>query len=163
MRTRYHDLLTTLVDGGVEFILVGGVAANLHGSARATFDLDVVYARSRENLARMETALAPLSPYLRGAPPGLPFKLDTTTLRNGLNFTLTTTSGDLDILGEIAGGRTYEELLPHSVLMEAGNVRFRCVTLERLIVVKNAAGRTKDLEVLAELRSLQRERGGARG
>lgn len=90
--TDFDALLATLADGGVEFILIGGLAAAAHGSIRATRDVDVLYARSAENLARIEAALAPLSPYLRGAPPGLPFRLDAATLRAGLNFTLSTAS-----------------------------------------------------------------------
>ena len=61
-----------------------------------------MYARDAENLGRTARALAPLHPYLRGAPPGLPFSLDTQTLAAGFNFTLTTAAGDIDLLGEIA-------------------------------------------------------------
>jgi hypothetical protein len=87
----------------VESVGVRGFAATVLGSPRITIDLDVVYARDRENLARLARVLEPLSPYLRGAPPGLPFRLDVATLERGLNFTLTTSAGDLDLLGEIAG------------------------------------------------------------
>jgi hypothetical protein len=75
---------------------VRGLAATIHGAARATYDVDVVYARTPENLSRIVAALAPLRPYLRGAPAGLPFTWDIETLSKGLNFTLTTTAGDLD-------------------------------------------------------------------
>src|SRR5688572_19348463 len=99
--TDIKAILHTLVDGGVRFILVGGAAATAHGSARLTLDLDIVYDRAADNLAALERALAAVRPYLRGAPPGLPFKLDVSTLRAGLNFTLVTALGDLDLLGEI--------------------------------------------------------------
>jgi hypothetical protein len=85
--TDLRGLLERLVNSGVEFILVGGVAAAVHGSARLTYDLDVVYARGDDNLRRLVDALADLHPYLRGAPPGLPFRWDAETLRRGLNFT----------------------------------------------------------------------------
>ena len=98
--TDFEGLLRALADGRVDFILVGGVAARAHGSARLTQDLDVVYARSAENIERLALALAPLAPYLRGAPPGLPFRIDAPTIRRGLNFTLTTALGDLDLLGD---------------------------------------------------------------
>ena len=88
--TQLERLLTALCDAEVEFILVGGVAARAHGSSRLTDDLDVAYARSSANLRRIVTALAPFAPYLRGAPPGLPFDWSVATLRAGLNFTLTT-------------------------------------------------------------------------
>jgi hypothetical protein len=64
----FSNLLRTLLDAEVEFILVGGVAGVLHGAARATYDVDVVYRRSPENLSRLVKALAPHAPYLRGAP-----------------------------------------------------------------------------------------------
>src|SRR5438552_2046620 len=102
------------MERGVSFILVGGVAATVHGSPRLTSDVDVVYERSPRNIRKLVDALADLSPYPRGAPLGLPFQWNEQTISRGLNFTLTTTLGDLDVLGEIAGGGTYPELLPHT-------------------------------------------------
>jgi hypothetical protein len=154
----FAGLLRTLASAGVEFVVVGGVAGAAHGLARATYDLDVVYSRAAPNLERLEAALAPLAPYLRGAPPGLPFRLDAETLRRGLNFTLTTTLGDLDLLGEIAGGGGYAQLVPDSDEAVLFDARCRFLGLEKLIQVKRAAGRPKDLEVIAELEALKEER-----
>ena len=159
MITDYAKVLRVLTDAGVEFVLIGGVAADLHGSARATFDVDVVYSRKRTNLAKVVEALGPYNPYLRGAPPGLPFQFDLATVRNGLNFTLSTGLGDVDLLGEVAGGGNYEQLLSHSVEIDAFGIRCRCVTLERLIQLKRAAGRPKDLESIAELQLLLETQG----
>ncbi len=150
--------LQELHRGGVEFIIVGGAAATIHGSARMTQDLDLVYARTPENIARLAAALAPHSPYLRGAPPGLPFRWDAETIRRGLNFTLTTTLGDLDLLGGIVGGGGYADLLSHSQVVKLSGSEYRCLGLARLIHVKRAAGRPKDLEAVAELEALQEER-----
>lgn len=158
MSAEFDKLLPALVNGDIEFILVGGLAGIVHGAARLTYDVDIIYARTSGNFERIATALKPLAPYLRDAPPGLPFKLDKVTLRNGLNFTLTTKLGDLDLLGEVAGGGTYRNLLPHSFLLEAYGVEFRCVDLETLINLKRAAGRPKDLEAIAELQALLKER-----
>lgn len=155
--TDFPALLRALADAGVDFIVVGGAAATAHGAARLTLDLDVVYGRSAENLRRLVSALAPHAPYLRGAPPGLPFLWDERTLRQGLNFTLTTALGDIDLLGEITGGGDYEALLPHSVLLEPFGVPCPCLGLERLIHVKRAAGRPKDLEAIAELEAIWEE------
>ena len=103
----------------------------------------------------MAKVLRPHHPYLRGAPPGLPFRLDVETLRAGLNFTLLTDLGWLDLLGEITGGGRYEDLLPHSIAVEAFGVSCRVPDLETLIRTKKLAGRPKDLEALAELESLR--------
>ena len=156
--TDFEGLLRALVSAGVEFIVIGGVAAKAHGSPRLTVDVDVVYARSAENLRRLTSALSPLEPYLRGAPPGLPFRFDPETVQRGLNFTLRTTRGDIDLLGEIVGGGGYEALLPHSRELEMFGLRCRCLELDKLIEVKRAAGRPKDLEAIAELEAIREER-----
>src|SRR6266851_2794868 len=158
MGPNFRDILPMLTHGNVRFIVIGGGAATAHGSARVTYDVDVVYARDPENLHNVVVALQPYRPYLRGAPPGLPFLWDEQTLQAGLNFTLTTTLGDLDLLGEVAGGGSYERLLADSKEMDAFGVRCHFVTLEKLIQLKRAAGRPKDLEVIAELQALLEER-----
>jgi len=145
-----------LIHGGAEFIVIGGVAAIIHGSARATFDVDLLYLRDEQNIQRLANSLAPYNPYLREAPPGLPFAWDAKTIRHGLNFTLTTDLGDIDLLGDV-GGETYQTLLPHSFEVEAFGVHFKCIDLPTLIRIKEAAGRRKDLEAIAELRVLLEE------
>ncbi len=157
--TDFARLLRVLLDDAVEFILVGGVAGVLHGAARATYDVDVVYRRSPDNLSRLVEALAPHGPYLRGAPSGLPFSFDVETLRRGLNFTLTTALGDIDLLGDVTGGGRYEDLLAHSQPIPLLGTTCQCVTLEGLIRLKRAAGRPKDIEAIAELEALRAESG----
>lgn len=152
--TDFEGLIQRLRGADARFVLVGGFAATVLGSPRTTIDLDIVYARDAENLARLAQVLEPLSPYLRGAPPGLPFRLDVDTLSRGLNFTLTTTLGDLDLLGEVAGGGNYQALLPHSTRIRVFDTDVDVVTLRQLIHLKRAAGRPKDLEAIAELESL---------
>jgi hypothetical protein len=99
-------LLERLAAAGVEFIVIGGVAAAVHGSALITYDLDIVYRRTPDNVDRLAAALDPLGPYLRGAPEGLPFRFDAATIARGLNFTLTTTLGAIDLLGEVGSDRS---------------------------------------------------------
>jgi predicted nucleotidyltransferase len=158
MNGGFGTLLRALAEHQVRFIIIGGVAATVHGSARLTRDIDVVYARDAENVGRIVTAMAPFAPYLRGAPAGLPFHWDAVTIAAGLNFTLTTSASDIDFLGEVVGGGRYEDLLDHTEEIEAFGVRALCVTLPTLIILKRAAGRPKDNEVLAELNLLLEER-----
>ena len=143
--TDFSGLLQTLSRGCVNFIVAGGAAATAHGSARLTIDILV-------------KALAPLRPYLRDAPPGLPFSFDEATARRGLNFMLITTLGPLDLFGELTGGGTYERLLPESKSIELFGMTCRCLSLDQLIAVKRASGRPKDLEALAELETIREER-----
>ena len=138
-----------LVRARAEFIVIGGVAATIHGSSRATYDVDLLYSRNEENIQRLANSLAPYKPYLREASPGPPFAWDAKTIRNGLNFTLTTDLG--------ADGETYQTLSPHSVEIEAFGVRFNCLDLPTLIRIKEAAARPKDREAVAELRVLLEE------
>lgn len=158
--TSYTNLLQAFFQADVEFIIVGGAAATAHGSARLTQDLDLVYCRTPENIARLVAAIAPYQPYLRGAPPGLPFRFDVATIQRGLNFTLTTTLGDVDLLGEITGGGGYEDLLPDSIKLVIFGVACWCLGLARLIQVKRAAGRPKDFEAIADLEAILEEYGG---
>jgi len=159
--TDFDALLSTLGRHEVAFLLIGGAAAIAHGSARLTKDLDIVYDRAPANLDRLVAALAAHKPYPRGAPPGLPFLWDRPTLERGLNFTLVTALGDVDLLGEIPGGGNYQDLLPDSIELRIFEVRCRCLSLRQLIRAKRATGRPKDLEALAELEAIADESSAA--
>ncbi|MEP6662681.1 MAG: hypothetical protein ABJC04_03355 [Verrucomicrobiota bacterium] len=91
---------------------------------------------------------------MRDTPPGLPFQWDEKTIRNGLNFTLTTSFGDLDLLGEVAGGGTFQNLLPFTQEVRGFALTFKIISLEKLIILKRAAGRPKDLAMIAELQQI---------
>lgn len=157
--TKFQQILRILTDAKIEFIVVGGAAATAHGSVRLTLDLDVVYRRTRENQEKLAAALQSSSPYLRGAPKGLPFRWDERTIAKGLNFTLTTSLGDLDLLGEIAGGGGYEKLLPFCERIDLFGIECLVLNLKKLIEVKTAAGRPKDFDAIAELEALNEENG----
>ena len=158
MQTDFRGLIHSLSEGGVEFIVVGGAAAIGHGSARLTSDLDIVYRRTEDNISRLVKTLAPLKPYLRGAPPGLPFRWEDETIKKGLNFTLVTSLGAIDLLGEITGGGTFEDIRPHSITLNLHDTECLCLGIEWLIRVKRAAGRPKDFEAIAELEAILEER-----
>jgi hypothetical protein len=154
---RFREIYELLVGAEIEFLLVGGAAANLLGSARFTLDVDVVYSRRDENVAKIVRAFATIHPYLREAAAGLPFQFDARTIRNGLNFTLITDLGPIDLLGEVPGGGTYEQLVPFSEIKNVYGLALRCVTVEKLIELKRAAGRPKDQELIAELEIIRQE------
>ena len=116
-----------------------------------------MYGRSDQNLQKLVDAFGSYGPYLRGAPPGLPFHLDVPTLRAGLNFTLTTDLGWIDLLGEIAGGGRFEDLAGHSQVVDVFGAQCRVLDLDTLIQTKKSAGRPKDFEAIAELEALRRK------
>ncbi len=151
------ELIQSLGRHQVEFVIIGGIAAAIHGLARATYDVDIVYKHTMENCDRMVSALQPFHPYLRGAPPGLPFRFDKQTLFQGCNFTLETSMGDIDLLAEIPGASSFEDVMEHSISLNAYGCQIQCVTLEKLIHLKRSAGRAKDIEMLAQLEALHRE------
>ena len=153
----FRDLLNALYQTRVRYILIGGLAGMAHGSSRATVDVDVVYERSHDNLERIVKSLKPFHPYLRGVPRGLPFLWDTRTLEQGLNFTLTTDIGDIDLFGEVVGNGVFERLTKTSETIDLFGLPVECVSLDDLIQLKRAAGRPKDLEAIAELETIRDE------
>jgi hypothetical protein len=150
-------LLQTLVRHDVDFVVVGGLAGMVLGSSYPSFDLDVAYESSPENLKRLVGALRELGATLRGAPADLPFVLDARTLKAGANFTFDTPYGPFDILGDIAGAPRYEMLRADSVEGEIAGVAVRVSSIDHLIAMKDAAGRTKDKLMATEYRVLADE------
>ncbi len=155
MATDSVALLQTLVDGGVDFVVIGGVAGQLLGSPLNTLDLDICYARDAGNLERLADVLVGLRATLRGAPAGLPFQLDARTLRNGDSFTFVTSLGAFDILGTPSGTDGYEDLARSTVPIEVAGRSVRVASLDDLIRMKRASGRPKDLLALEELGALR--------
>jgi hypothetical protein len=151
-------ILQELIRHHVEFVVIGGLAMIVHGSCYLTRDLDICYARSPDNIAALAAAVAKFQPYLRGAPPGLPFRFDVRTIQAGLNFTLTTTEGGVDFLGEVSGLGGYEQVQAQSVEATLFGLRCRVLSVEGLIVAKKAANRPKDQSHVFELEELKKIR-----
>lgn len=152
------DLLTKLHSHNAKFIIIGGQAAVLHGSAYLTADLDLCYDRNPVNLDCLVNALIGVRPVLRDADKNLPFIFDSETLRKGLNFTLSTDAGDIDLLGEVAGLGSYKQVIPYTEEMEIFGMNIRVLTLDGLIKSKMAVGRKKDIILLDELESIRKLR-----
>lgn len=151
---KLEETIRILYDADVEFVVIGGVAMGLQGSAHLTKDIDFCYARTPKNMKRLAKALQPFHPVLRGAPPDLPFRFEAKTIARGMNFTLSTDLGDLDFLGEVSGLGSFQEVLAASDIKDIGGVDCQVLSLEGLIKSKIAAGRPRDLYVLPELRGL---------
>lgn len=149
-------ILRRLNAHGVRYVVIGGLAAKAHGSPTLTVDLDICYARDRDNLEKLAAVLGELCAVLRGAPPDLPFHPDRRTLERGDTFALRTAYGDLDILGTPAGVSGFDELDANAEEADLDDgLVVRVTSLDDLIRMKRAAGRPKDrveLEILGALR-----------
>jgi hypothetical protein len=150
----FETAVQTLCDAKVDFVVIGGLAANLLGVRRVTYDLDICYSRSTTNLKKIAAGLAQFHPRPRGFPESLPFVWDERTLQNGTIFTLETDLGDIDLLAEVAGLGGFDEVRARSVLVAVFDREVAILDLPALIAAKKAAGRPKDLESLLELESI---------
>ncbi len=162
-RFRPGELLQQLVANGVDFVVVGGLAAVMHGSAAITRDLDITYAPDQENLDRLGQALVGLGARLRGVTDDVPFIPDGRTLNRTRILTLATPDGSIDLLAQPDGAPIYARLRERAWRAKLAGVEVRIASLDDLIAMKKAAGRPKDLVAVEELeaiRRLQRERGG---
>lgn len=151
-------ILRSLTTEGVDFVIIGGIAAVLHGSARNTFDLDVCFATDAANLERLGRVLTMLEAYPRGAEPGLPFVADAGTLRRVEVLTLSTSAGDFDILARPEGVGRYATLRNRADSFDLGGYTVKVAAIDDLVAMKRAAGRRKDLDDIAELEAIVRLR-----
>ena len=149
------EILKILYDAHVEFVVIGGAAMHLQGSAYVTKDVHLCYARSPQNIKRLVSALQPYHPSLRGAPADLPFTLDARTVTQGMNFTLSTDLGPLDFLGEVTGLGSFNSVRSAADIRVIKGMKIPVLSLVGLIQSKKAAGRPKDLYVLPELEALE--------
>ncbi len=155
----FFHILQTLTDHRVEFILVGGVCAVLHGAPVSTFDIDLVHARSGENVSKLLRALEALDARFRD-PAGRSLKPKESHLESPGHQLLITSAGPLDMLGEIGDGMGFDELLPNTSFIDVGSgLRVRILDLKTLIETKEAVGHEKDLAVLPILKRTLEEQG----
>ena len=157
-------LIHALVQAGVDFVVIGGVAVVVQASPRFTRDLDISYATDTANLERLGTLLVSLDARLRGVEGDVPFVPDARTLRHTQMLTLTTRDGDLDLLVDPPGSPGYSALRRHADVVDLDGDPARIASLEHLIEMKRAAGRPQDqldVESLEVARS--RLRGRRRG
>jgi len=153
--TDFETALIALARAGVNFIVVCAYAGVLQGTGQVTQDLDICYERTTENMKRLIAALTPYHPRLRGAPANLPFLFDERTLFQGMNFTLETDLGDIDLLGHLSGLGQFQEIAQDAISTSVFGVPVHLASLDALIRSKRAAGRPKDVNSLPELEALK--------
>jgi hypothetical protein len=156
------ETAAVLARQGVEYVLVGGVAAVLHGAPVLTFDMDILPRRTPENVARLLQALESLDARFRGDPRDL--RPNASHLLGAGHALFKTRLGPLDVLGSLAGGVTYDDVVERSIVMTLEGFTVRVLSLPDLIAAKEGAARPKDLAVLPLLRAtlteLRRTSGG---
>jgi hypothetical protein len=151
-------ILGLLTMRGVDFVVIGGIAAVLHGSARLTQDLDVCFATDAANLEALGAVLLELNARLRGVTDDVPFVPDAATLRRIEVLTLGTDAGDFDVLARPDGVTSYARLRKNADRYDIGAFVVRVASVDDLIEMKRAAGRPKDLVDIAELAAIARLR-----
>ena len=153
-------LLKALSRHKVRFVLIGALAARLHGFPRLTADADITPAGDKPNLERLAAALNALDAkvYTESVPEGLPFDCSAATLARARMWNLVTTAGRLDIAFEPAGVEGYGDLRKHAERFEAFGVRFLVASLDDIIRSKEAAGRPKDRDDVAIMQAMKRRK-----
>jgi hypothetical protein len=149
-------LLGCLTRHGVEYVVVGGIAAVLWGSPRNTFDLDVCPASDPGNLDALAKALVELEARLRGIEEDVPFLPDVGTLAQVEILTLDTIAGPLDIITRPGGAPAYEKLRKGATRVDVGAFSVLVASIDDLITMKRSAGRLKDEVDVEELEAIQR-------
>ncbi|HTP21491.1 MAG TPA: nucleotidyl transferase AbiEii/AbiGii toxin family protein [Solirubrobacteraceae bacterium] len=151
-------ILRRLVERGVDFVVIGGIAGVLHGSARNTFDLDICFATDDANLAALGDVLTTLGARLKGVEEDVPFVPDARTLRQVELLTFVTSLGELDVLARPAGAPPYSDLRRNADRYDLGGFNVSVASVDDLIAMKLAAGRAKDLLDVEELEAIKRLR-----
>ncbi len=149
-------LLRDLVDGGVDFVVIGGVAITLQAMPRFTKDLDICYAGAQANLDALGEVLVKLQARLRGVEEKVPFVPDGRTLNHTQILCLTTSMGDIDLLVEPEGAPPYETLRRRADLMELAGQSIRVASINDMLAMKRAAGRPIDLTDIEALETAKR-------
>ena len=158
---RASFILGLLTAHGVDFVVIGGIAAILHGSPRVTRDLDVCFARDDANLTVLGRALVVLRAKLRRVDDDVPFTPDADTLRRVQTLTMETVAGHFDILAAPDGAPPYERLRRNADRYDLGAFAVLVASIDDLIAMKRAADRPKDRADIGELQAIARLR--ARG
>jgi predicted nucleotidyltransferase len=160
-RTRATDprrIFESFQRHGVEYIIIGGVAAIAHGHTRNTRDVDFVAPTDPANLERLAAALRELGARLSGTDAHLLGidVYDPATLGSGAKFTMETDAGGLDFFNDVPGGAPYDDLRRRALVIDLGGLAVQIAGRDDLIRMKQAAGRPQDLADIAALTAGER-------
>jgi predicted nucleotidyltransferase len=153
-----EEMLRRLTAAGVDFVVIGGIALVLSGSARLTRDLDIVFASDAENLEALGKVLIGLDAQLREVDDEIPFVPDARTLRNAQLLTLTTSAGWLDVHRQVDGAPFYDSLRRNAERVSLGEFAVLVASAKDMIAMKRAAGRPQDVADIAEWEAIMRLR-----
>jgi predicted nucleotidyltransferase len=150
-----EEMLRRLTSAGVDFVVIGGIALVLSGSARLTRDLDIAFAPDPENLVVLGKALMQLDARLREVEEDIPFVPDERTLANVGLLTLTTTAGWLDVHREVDGSPPYDLLRKNADRVDLGDFAVLVASPDDMIAMKRAAGRRQDIADIEEWEAIK--------
>lgn len=154
---RADQILKVLLDAQVRFVLIGGLASQVHGSPSLTGDVDICFALDGDNLHRLSDALTSMAAIRRGLERGIQAPIDHRALRASDVLALSTRFGDLDLLAHPDPRLDFETLQRRSIAAEIFGMQVRVASLADLMAMKRAAGRPKDLIELEILGALREE------
>jgi hypothetical protein len=154
-----QEIFAVLHRHGVDYVTIGGIAANAHGSRRLTLDVDIIPAPEESNYQRLVAALDDL---------GVPASVvdsdfrdldprDTFDLARATVLKLPTAVGDLDVLNGAPGAAPYEDLRERAIEVEVRGTPVRIVSLDDLIAMKRASRRPRDLRDIADLTATRKD------
>jgi hypothetical protein len=149
------DILRRLATNKVEFVLVGGMAGIAHGSSMVTEDVDVCAPLSVENISRILSAIGDLNPRWRMTPQRPAVPRDAQKLATYNNLYMVTDLGQFDVLGEITGVGSFDEVKRKSVELRVGGMECRVLSIDALIQAKRAIGRPRDVQAAMELEAIR--------
>lgn len=153
-----NKLLKVLVDEKIDFVVVGGFAAVLHGASQITFDLDVCLLMTQETIQRLKKSLAPHNPVHRQTAKKPSFLKTPENTRGIRNLYLNTDIGTLDVLSEITAVGGYNQVLQNAVEIELFGAKIKVIGLDDLIKSKKAMGRPKDVATMLELNTIKEKK-----
>jgi hypothetical protein len=143
-------ILRALADHKVDYVLIGGLAVQTHGHVRTTNDADLIPAPNPANLGRLASALRSLEARILN-PGQEDAEINAKMLPRATIWQFASRDGGIDVMHQVPGGRSYDELSENALHVQLGDIDVPVVSLDDLIQMKLARGRPVDLADVASL------------